>query len=360
MSQIIHQSVNIANEAKSEDFMRYALQIAERGLGVCAPNPSVGCVIVKNGVVIAAEHTAPTGRPHAETQAINNATESVEGADVYVTLEPCSHHGVTAPCAEALIRAGVRKVYIAQIDHDQRVAGRGAKMLADAHIDVEVGVCYEEAQEINRGFFSRISRHRPFVTVKIATDCEGRYALAKNGAPQWVSGEFSRKFVHMLRAKSDAIITSSGTATADNPQLTCRLKGLEDDSPQRVLVDRNLTTPLHHELFKNPPLWVFSQKSSHENPLLGVKYFHNENPSLEWMLKELAHEGKNNVLVEAGPKFVAAMLEKGLVDELIWIKSPKKLGKKAPEFLSIDALQNFTQVGSRKLGEDEAVILRVR
>lgn len=343
-----------------EDYMRYALQLARRGLGVCAPNPSVGCVIVKDGEIIAAEHTAPRGRPHAETQALQNATESVEGADVYVTLEPCSHYGVTPPCAEALIKAGIRKVFIAQIDHDSRVAGQGAKMLADAHIEVDIGLCYEEAQEINRGFFTRISHQRPFVTAKIATDIEGRYLPAKNGSIQWVTSEPARQFVHLLRADSDAIITTSETAIADNPQLTCRLPGMEDNSPQRVLIDRHLRVPPHSELLQNPPLWVFTQTQPSESQSLLAKYFVNEKCELSWVLKELAHEGKNNALVEAGPTFVAAMLRENLVDELIWIKSPKKLGKKQPMFLQENALQNFAEAKRRKIGDDEVVTWRIK
>ncbi len=343
----------------NEDYMRYALQMAARGVGVCAPNPSVGCVIVKDGQVLAAEHTAPSGRPHAESQAIANAVLDVKGADVYVTLEPCSHYGQTAPCAEGLVNAGVRKVYIAQIDPDSRVAGKGAKMLADAGIEVEVGLCYDEAQQINRGFFSRISRGRPHVSVKIATDADGRYLPAKKGAPQWVSCEMARKYVHMLRAQADVILTSSATAMADNPQLTCRLPGLEDDSPQRVLVDRNLEVPHNNSLLKEPPLWVFAQKKHEGEGAFGVKYFENSDFSLGWILQELGHEGKNNLLVETGPQFVAALLREGLVDELLWIRAGKKLPKKSPVFLAENALSGFEQVLTERLGDDELLTYRV-
>lgn len=342
-----------------EDYMRYALQLARRGVGACAPNPSVGCVIVKNYEIISAEHTALNGRPHAESQAIANATESCKGADVYVTLEPCSHYGQTAPCAEALVKAGVRKVFIAQIDHDPRVAGKGAKMLADAHIDVEIGICYDDAQDINRGFFSRISKKRPFVTLKIATDYEGRYLPAKKGKPQWVSGEAARQYVHLLRANSDVIITSSSTAIADSPELTCRLPGLEDESPQRVLVDRNLRVPTTNSLLQNPPLWIFTEKHLDDEGAFGVKYFHNHQFTFKWMLGELGHEGMNNAMIEAGPDFAAAALKEGLVDEVVWIKSTKKLGKKQPMFLEDNALNSFTETERKNIGEDEVITFRV-
>jgi diaminohydroxyphosphoribosylaminopyrimidine deaminase/5-amino-6-(5-phosphoribosylamino)uracil reductase len=350
MSQIIHQS---------QDYMNYALQLARRGLGVCAPNPSVGCVIVKNGQIIAAEHTAANGRPHAESQALENAVEDPKGADVYVTLEPCAHHGLTPPCAEALVKAGVKNVYIAQIDPDPRVAGKGAKMLAEAGIGVAVGMCYDEAEEINRGFFKRILLAQPFVTAKIATDADRRYLPAKNGKPQWVTGETSRKYLHLLRSYFDVILTSSGTAIADNPQLNCRLPSMEDYSPQRVLIDRNLRTPISAQLFQNPPLWVFTAQAGEIDPVLGVKYIQNADFSLQWVLQELSRDGINNVLVEAGPSFVQAFMRENLLGEILWFKSAKKLGAKAPLFFDEKLIENFHEIRREKVGDDELVTLRV-
>lgn len=340
------------------EYMNYAIQLAKRGLGVCAPNPSVGCVIVKNGQIIAAEHTAPNGRPHAESQALANCVEDPQDADVYVTLEPCAHYGVTPPCAEALLKAKVKRVFIAQIDPDPRVAGKGAKILADSGIAINVGLCYDEAEEINRGFFKRIALSRPFVTVKIATDSVGRYATAKNGKPVWVSSEKARKHVQLLRATMDAIITTSATAIADNPQLNCRLNGLEDFSPQRILIDRNLQVPSSTNLFKNPPLWVYTKKLDEIPPLMGVKYIQNADLSFEWILQELAKEGKNNLLVEAGPRFVKELLDGGFVDELIWYKSKKQLNVKMPFFLHEHDIKNLAIAKTDDIGEEQIHIFR--
>ena len=342
----------------NEDYMNYALELARRGLGVCAPNPAVGCVIVKDGQIIAAEHTAPNGRPHAESQALENAVEDPKGADVYVTLEPCAHHGVTPPCAEALVRAGVKNVFIAQIDPDPRVAGKGAKMLADAGIGVQVGLHYDEAEEINRGFFKRILQGKPFVTFKIATDAENRYLPAKKGKPQWVSSETSRKYVHQLRAYADAIITSSSTVLADNPELNCRLPGYEDYSPQRVLIDRSLVVPSTSKLMQNPPLWVFTAKSGEIPPVMGVKFIQNTELNLNWILQELARDGKNNVFVEAGRTLLRAFLQENLVDELLWFKSPNKITKTNPVFFENADLANFTEIRRDKVGEDQLITLR--
>lgn len=343
-----------------EELMQYALQMAQDGLGRCAPNPSVGCVIVKDGKILAAERTADSGRPHAETQALQAAADAgfdVHGAEVFVTLEPCSHHGQTAPCAEALVKAGVSKVHIAQIDPDPRVIGKGAKMLADAGIAVDVGLCGAQAEELNRGFFKRVSHGLPFVTVKVATDAEGRYLPAEKGAPQWVTSKRSRDYVHLLRSRADAILTTSSTVLADNPQLTCRLSGLEDFSPQRVIIDRHLRVPKTAALFKNPPLWVFTAKEV-ENEAFGVKYFKNYNVQPSWVFSILAKEGKNNLLVEAGPEFVAALLKTGLVDELLWFKSPQKISKRKPMFFAENALNGFVEVRREKIGEDELLTLR--
>lgn len=337
------------------EFMQYAINLAQQGLGRCAPNPSVGCVLVKDGKILAAERTADAGRPHAETQALQTAGAAAHGATAYVTLEPCAHFGQTPPCAEALIASGIAKVFIAQIDPDSRVAGKGAKMLAAAGIAVDVGLCAEQAELVNRGFFKRVGRAMPFVTVKIATDANGRYLPAKNGKPQWVTGAQAQKYVHFLRSRADAIITTSATAIADNPQLTCRLMGLEDCSPQRVLIDRNLQVPRGANLYQNPPLWVFTGKE----PVAGdfsAKFFHNFNPEPKWVLHEIAREGKNHVLVEAGSVFVTALLRAGLVDELVWVRSPKQLPRWKPMFLDISKIPSIQLQYTEQYGEDVASV----
>ena len=207
--------------------MRAALALARRGLGRVAPNPAVGCILVRDGIVVGRGWTQPGGRPHAETEALRRAGAAAAGAVAYVTLEPCAHHGSTPPCADALIAAGVSRVVVAIEDPDPRVAGRGLARLTAAGISVETGVCADEAGRLNAGFLKRIEHGLPLVTLKLATSLDGKIATHA-GESQWITGEDARARGHLLRAQTDAIMIGSGTAQIDNPLLTCRLPGLED------------------------------------------------------------------------------------------------------------------------------------
>src|SRR5689334_20006331 len=213
--------------------MRAALALARRGLGTVWPNPAVGCVIVSDGRVVGRGWTQPGGRPHGETEALRRAGEAARRATAYVSLEPCCHWGKTPPCVDALIAAGVRRVVVALEDPDPRVAGRGIARLRDAGVEVETGVCTEEAAEINAGFFCRLRLGRPLVTLKLATSLDGRIAT-RSGESQWITGPPARERSHLLRATHDAILVGTETVIADDPQLTCRLPGLADRSPVRV------------------------------------------------------------------------------------------------------------------------------
>lgn len=230
--------------------MGAALALARRGLGRVWPNPAVGCVIVKDGHVVGRGFTQSGGRPHAEPVALAMAGDAAQGADVYVSLEPCSHFGKTPPCADTLITAGVARVIAAAVDPDPRVSGRGLARLRDAGVDVVEGVRRDEAEALNAGFFSRVRTGRPLVTLKCATTLDGRIALS-NGESKWITGPEARRRGHLLRCDHDAILIGSGTALADDPALTCRLPGLEGCSPVRVVMDGSLRLPVTSALVRS-------------------------------------------------------------------------------------------------------------
>jgi diaminohydroxyphosphoribosylaminopyrimidine deaminase/5-amino-6-(5-phosphoribosylamino)uracil reductase len=243
-----------------EAHMRAALQIAARGLGNTWPNPSVGCVLVKEGVVIARGWTQPGGRPHAEAEALARAGEAARGATAYVTLEPCSHHGRTPPCCEALIRAGVSRVVVALRDPDSRVDGRGLARLRAAGITVEEGLMGAEAAALTAGFIRRVTRGLPIVTLKLASTLDGRIATA-SGESRWITGEGARRAVHALRARHDAVMIGSGTAIADDPELNCRIPGMDPVPMLRVVADARLRLPLASKLIAGAavlPTWVLT------------------------------------------------------------------------------------------------------
>src|SRR5919202_715739 len=237
--------------------MRAALALARRGLGNTWPNPSVGCVVVRDGRVVGRGWTQPGGRPHAETEALARAGDASKGATAYITLEPCCHWGQTPPCTDALLVAGVARVVVAMEDPDPRVLGDGIDRLRSAGIEVTVGVCADEAAELNAGFTKRIVEGRPLTTLKLATTLDGRIATHR-GESQWITGPAARERAHALRADHDAIMVGSNTVLVDNPLLTCRLPGLEHRSPVRLVVDSRLRVPLTARLVagaRQVPTW---------------------------------------------------------------------------------------------------------
>lgn len=312
-------------------WMRAALSLARRGIGNTAPNPSVGCLIVKDEKVIARGWTQPGGRPHAERMALDSAGGDALGATAYVTLEPCAHTGQTAPCAEALVNAGIARVVVGANDPDPRVSGRGISILSAAGILVTRGVLAAEAQRLNTGFFKWIEHNRPHVTLKTATTLDGKIALS-NGTSKWITGAKARQHGHMLRAQHDAILTGIGTVMADDPKLTCRINGLNSFSPTRVILDRTFRLPETANLLKGelagktlilteaktPPIWFTKTKA--ESICL-------ENLSdVNAILAKLADRGINRLLVEAGSLVNASFLKSGLVDELYNYMSCKVVG----------------------------------
>src|SRR5438876_2801019 len=245
-------------EALDLQAMRAALGLACRGLGRVWPNPAVGCVIAKEGRVVGRGWTQPGGRPHAETEALARAGTAANGATAYVTLEPCCHWGRTPPCADALIAAGLSRVVVALEDPDPRVVGGGLARLRAAGIAVETGLGAADAAEINAGFLQRLRLGRPLVTLKLATSLDGRIATT-SGESRWITGPAARERAHLLRATHDAILVGTDTVIADNPELTCRLPGLDAHSPVRVVIDRHLRIPLDARVFaaaRQTPCWV--------------------------------------------------------------------------------------------------------
>ena len=318
--------------------MRAALALARRNLGQVWPNPAVGCVIVKESRVVGRGWTRKGGRPHAETEALAQAGAAARGATAFVSLEPCSHHGKTPPCADALIAAGVGRVVAALEDPDPRVSGAGIARLREIGIAVETGLCAAAAEELNGGFFSRVRHGRPLVTLKLATSLDGRIATA-TGESRWITGPAARERAHLLRATHDAVLVGTGTALADDPQLTCRLPGLETRSPVRIVIDRLLRLPATLRLFTEAdrvPTWVVTLASSdpERRSVLadqGVKIIAAEpDPAggvdLGVLLRRLGDEGLTRLLVEGGGRLAAALLRAGLVDRLVWMRAPLLLG----------------------------------
>ncbi len=342
--------------------MRAALALASRGLGRVWPNPAVGCVIVDpRGHVVGRGHTQPGGRPHAETEALAMAGEQARGATVYVTLEPCAHHGRTPPCADALIAAAVGRVVIATVDPDPRVAGQGIERLKAAGISVSTGVLEAAANVLNAGFFKRLAQGLPVVTVKLATSLDGLSATIA-GDSQWITGPKARARGHLLRAQYDAILIGRRTAEADNPALTCRLPGLEDRSPVRLVLDTDLTLSPDLSVFQTAravPTWVFTALPQ-DHPraqilaALGVEVMAGATRStpggldLREVLRSLGGRGITRVLVEGGQAVTAALLADRLVDRLVWHRASLVIG---PVEQLKDALR-LKRLESLDLGDD--------
>jgi diaminohydroxyphosphoribosylaminopyrimidine deaminase/5-amino-6-(5-phosphoribosylamino)uracil reductase len=358
--------------------MRAALVLARRGLGQVWPNPAVGCVIVKDRHVVGRGWTQQGGRPHAETEAIKRAGDATHGATAYVTLEPCSHHGESPPCADALVEAGVARVVTAMNDPDPRVAGQGLNALRAATIEVEVGVCGDDARALNRGYLKRLSDGLPLVTLKTAITTDGRIAT-KSGESQWITGAESRAEAHRLRADHDAITVASATAIADDPELTCRLPGMQDRSPVRVLLDAHLRVPTDAKLYATAhdvPLWVFSAVPPDDPKVLertntGAEHFtvatdgSGHGVNLRQSFGQLAQRGITRLLAEAGGMLASALLRDGLVDDLAVFRAPKLLGGDGIPMIgplgigALDQHMSLHRTAVRALGNDVVETFRL-
>ena len=356
--------------------MQAALALARRGLGRVAPNPAVGCVVVKDGRVVGRGWTQPGGRPHAETEALDRAGAAANGATAYVTLEPCAHHGVTPPCSEALIAAGIARCVVALEDPYPEVAGRGIAALDAAGITVVVGVLAEAAADLNAGFLLRITEGRPLVTLKLATTLDGRIAT-RSGASRWITGEAARARGHLLRAQHDAVLVGSGTALADDPRLDVRLPGLGDRLPVRVVLDSRLRLPLTHDLVvrageqttllltraDNDPDRLAAYRDCGVD-VVTLAQDRDGRIALDAALNALGAAGITRVLVEGGGHVAAGLLQKGLVDRLIWFRAASVIGGDGTPAVAgfgleaLDAMPGFVLDTTAAVGPDRVETYR--
>lgn len=352
--------------AEDERFMRLALSLGRRGLGNAWPNPAVGCVIVKDGVIVGRGWTQAGGRPHAEVEALRRAKRAAKGATAYVTLEPCSHEGKSPPCADAIIKAGLARVVSALEDPNPEVAGQGHARLRESGIAVDVGLCAAEARRAHAGHIARITSGKPHVTLKLAVSADGKAGLP--GRKQvFITGDEARDRVFNIRAQHDAILVGLGTVLADNPQLTSRLPGLYERSPVRVVLDAQLRVPLSVSVIstvRDVPTWVFcSHKASPvaEEILAskGVKIFRVDDTQgrldLDEVMKVLGGEGITRLMVEGGPTVAASFVAADLVDEFVLLKGPKEIGDGIGplEGMPLDKLTGKLKLdGTEPLGAD--------
>ncbi|WP_404937763.1 bifunctional diaminohydroxyphosphoribosylaminopyrimidine deaminase/5-amino-6-(5-phosphoribosylamino)uracil reductase RibD [Pseudomonas sp. JDS08PS003] len=327
-------------------YMARALELARKGRYSTHPNPRVGCVVVRDGQVVGEGWHVRAGEPHAEVHALRAAGEQARGATAYVTLEPCSHHGRTPPCADALVNAGVVRVVAAMQDPNPEVAGRGLQRLAQAGIDTYSGVLEAEARSINKGFLKRMEHGLPYVRVKLAMSLDGRTAMA-SGESQWITGPAARSAVQRLRAESSVVLTGADTVLADDARLTVRAAelGLDPEQtalamsrpPLRVLIDGRLRVPLDAPFFKAGPALVATCAAVEEQYANGPECLIVPGPDgqvdLRRLLLELAARGVNEVLVEAGPRLAGAFAQQGLVDEYQIFVAGKFLGSSARPLL---------------------------
>ena len=325
-------------------FMELALGLGRRGLGRTWPNPAVGAVVVRQQpdgpVIVGRGWTQPHGRPHAETQALERAGSAAGGATLYVTLEPCSHFGRTPPCADAIIAAGIARVVSALEDPNPRVAGEGHRRMAAAGITVKIGIGADAARRAHAGHIRRMRQNRPQVMLKLAVSADHKAGLAGR-RPAPITGEPARAHVHLMRAMSDAVLTGIGTVLADDPLMTCRLPGMADRSPVRVVLDGDLRLPPDSRLVataRETPLWVVTSALAPDEREQGLCSAGAEvlrvpvaggRLELAAVLERLAERGITRLMVEAGPILAAAMVEADLVDEAVLLRSPKPIGRTA-------------------------------
>lgn len=368
----------MALTAADYDFMARALRLARRGMYTTDPNPSVGCVLVNDaGEVVGEGWHQRAGQPHAEPLALERAGEAARGTTAYVTLEPCNHHGRTPPCAEALITAGVTRVVAATEDPNPTVSGRGYDKLREAGVEVEAGVLEDEAIEVNIGYTQRMRTGRPWVRAKLAVSADGRTALG-NGESQWITGEAARADVHHWRARSSAILTGSGTVLADDPSLTARIPELDEEAivqPLRVVVDTNLSTPPSAKILQGDSPTMIAHSGADAGLVASLEAAGaevvqpgnggNGRVDLEPLLDLLGQRGINEVMVEAGPRVNGALLDAGLIDEVIMYQAPSLLGADARGMFATAALTdisnryNLQLKDVRRFGDDLRISYRV-
>lgn len=367
--------------------MSAALGLARRGLGQTWPNPAVGCVLVRpdlgadgKGLAVGRGWTQRGGRPHAETVALTRAGDLAQGATAFVTLEPCCHYGETGPCTQALIEAGITRAVVAMEDPDPRVSGKGITALREGGIKTDVGLFADAAQELNFGFVSKVRRDRPMVTLKLATSLDGRIATT-SGDSKWITGPAARARGHLLRAEHDVILVGRGTVTADDPELTCRLAGLENRSPIRAVMDsgaKGLGGSKLEASAAETPVWVIAgldqvdaDPDERHNGAKGVDIVPvtvgpDGRPAPGAVLKAFAEKGITRVLIEGGADVAASFMNAGLIDRIAWFRAPVAIGSAGmPGLAGLDyrdlrTAPRFQRLDLEQLGDDVLELLAVK
>ncbi len=364
------ETTRTAFDAADSRFMARALQLAWRGRYTAHPNPRVGCVLVKKGKIVGEGWHRKTGEAHAETNALAEAGKSAKGATVYVTLEPCSHHGKTPPCSDALIAAGVADMVVAMQDPFPKVAGSGVQALQKAGIAVRCGLMATEAEKLNEGFISRVNRGRPFLRLKIAASLDGRTAMS-DGQSHWITGSEARADVQRLRAASGAVMTGVGTVMADDPSMTVRDTTLTDLQPLRVILDSRLRMPLSACMLTLPgqtAIFCIDDGRRLAMEKAGATVHKcaasDGRVNLVEVLRELGKRQINDVLVEAGQHLTGALLAAGLVDELVIYQAPHIMGSETrgmfvtPDWLKLEQRLDLDIIDVRKFGRDTRIMAR--
>lgn len=315
-------------------YMDLAIDMARKTKGQTSPNPMVGAIVVKNGRIVGMGAHLRAGEPHAEVHALNMAGKEAEGSTIYVTLEPCSHHGKTPPCAERIVKEKVKRVVVATLDPNPLVSGSGVDLIEKAGIKVTVGVLKDEAKRLNEVFNKYITTRLPYVTVKTAMTLDGKIATS-TGSSKWITGEKARAFVHELRHQHDAIMVGIGTVMKDNPSLTVRMEQ-EGIHPIRVIIDSDLRLPLDYKLVtdQEAPTWVFTASNVNQEKIealqeKGVKVIttsESSSVSLEEVMKYLGEKQITSVFVEGGAKIIGSLFDKKLIDKYIGFIAPKLVG----------------------------------
>ncbi len=356
-------------------WMNFAILQGLRSKGATGKNPPVGCVIVKNEILLSYGRTGFSGRPHAEEEAINNVVDkkNLNGSSMYVTLEPCAHKNNNGlSCAEQIYRSGIKEVFVSCIDPDHRTNKKGINFLRMKEIKVHENFMNNEALKLYNGFFSRILYKKPYVSLKVACSLDGKIAL-KNNKSKWITNELSRSYAHFLRSQNDAIMTSSSTILNDNPRMTCRLNGLEKRSPIKIILDRYLKVSSNHNIYdssnkKDIFLYSFMEMKHHLTNKKFIKKIKvdkklNDKDFFNFIFNDLAKKGINNLLIETGSIINTLLLSLNLVDELVIFRSGNIIGNdglpfiKNLNFKEINDLTNY-KISSIKTFEDDILEIR--
>ena len=337
------------NLNKQISFMRVALNLAKKGLGHVSPNPCVGAIVVKNNKIVGEGYHSKAGGHHAEVMAINEAGKLARDADLYVTLEPCNHYGKTPPCAELIVKTGLRKVFIACKDTNPSVSGKGIEYLKSKNIEVEQGILESEAVNLNKGFFKRIKGKKPYITIKIASSIDGNTSL-KSGESKWITSEYAREDVQKLRANSCAILTGVGTVNNDNPNLNVRKRN-SNLQPKRFILDSHLSIKPDLSILQQENIFLVYGDDLNNNfdNLIKTKAklvkipLKNNQIDLPLFISHLEEYGVNNLLVEAGPNLTGSMIEAGYFDDVIIYIAPTLLGSDANNLVKLTQIKNIKQ-----------------